>query len=51
MYMLVGRERQRTRSEWKALAKAAGLTLSGVIDTGVPSCPLIVLEPKAELSP
>ena len=51
MYMLVGRERQRTRSEWKALATAAGLTLSGVIDTGVPSCSLIVLEPKAELSP
>lgn len=51
MYMLVGRERQRTRSEWKALAEAAGLTLSGVIDTGVPSCSLIVLEPKEELFP
>lgn len=51
LYMLVGRERQRTRSEWKALATAAGLSLSGVIDTGVPSCSLIVLEPKLELSP
>jgi len=51
MYMLVGRERQRTRSEWKALAEAAGLQLAEVIDTGVPSCSLIVLEPKAVLSP
>jgi len=51
LYMLVGRERQRTRSEWKYLAQAAGLTLSGVIDTGVPSCSLIVLEPKSDLSP
>ena len=53
MYMLVGRERQRTRSEWKALADEAGLTLSGVIHTGVPTCSLIVLEPKvsSELSP
>ena len=51
MYMLVGRERQRTRSEWKSLAEAAGLSLSGVIDTGVPSCSLIVMEPKPELSP
>lgn len=53
MYMLVGRERQRTRSEWKALANEAGLTLSGVIHTGVPTCSLIVLEPKvsSELSP
>ena len=50
MYMLVGRERQRTRSEWKALAEAAGLTLASVIDTGVPTCSLIVLEPpKPEL--
>lgn len=51
LYMLVGRERQRTRSEWKNLAEEAGLTLSGVIDTGVPSCSLIVLEPKSDLSP
>ena len=50
MYMLVGRERQRTRAEWKALAEAAGLTLASVIDTGVPTCSLIVLEPlKPEL--
>lgn len=51
MYMLVGRERQRTRSEWKALAEAAGLCLTEVIDTGVPSCSLIVLEPRIQLSP
>lgn len=51
LYMLVGRERQRTRSEWKNLAQAAGLTLSGVIDTAVPSCSLIVLEPKSDLTP
>ena len=52
MYMLVGRERQRTRSEWKALAEAAGLFLTEVIDTGVPSCSLIVLEPPRQpLSP
>jgi len=50
MYMLVGRERQRTRSEWKALGEAAGLRLSGIIETGVPSCSLIVLEPKDDLS-
>ena len=48
MYMLVGRERQRTKSEWTALARAAGLELAEVIDTGVPSCSLIVLEPVAE---
>jgi len=51
MYMLVGRERQRTRSEWKALAEASGLKLAGVVDTGVPSCSLIVLELWPKLSP
>jgi len=51
MYMLVGRERQRTRSEWKALAEAAGLRLAEIVDTGVPSCSLIVLEPKRSLAP
>jgi len=52
MYMLVGRERQRTRSEWEALASSAGLRLSTVINTGVPSCSLIVLELLPhELSP
>jgi len=46
LYMLVGRERQRTRSEWKALAGAADLELVSVIYTDVPSCSLIILEPK-----
>jgi len=52
MYMMVGRERQRTLSEWRALAEAADLELTEVIDTSVPTCSLIVLEPKKnELAP
>lgn len=43
LYMLVGRERQRTKLEWKWLAEKANLTLNDVIFTSSPSCSLIIL--------
>mmetsp|Transcript_57788 Transcript_57788/g.65584 ORF Transcript_57788/g.65584 Transcript_57788/m.65584 type:complete len:162 (+) Transcript_57788:115-600(+) len=44
LYMLVGRERQRTKQEWTTLAKAANLTIVQVQYTTIPSCSIIVLE-------
>jgi hypothetical protein len=45
LYLLVGRERQRTSLEWKKLAEKANLNLSAIIPTSSPSCYLIVLTP------
>ena len=47
LYMLVGRERQRTKMEWEKLAVSAGLDLVGVESTSVPSCSLIILETRS----
>mmetsp|Transcript_2476 Transcript_2476/g.5411 ORF Transcript_2476/g.5411 Transcript_2476/m.5411 type:complete len:474 (-) Transcript_2476:843-2264(-) len=47
LYMLVGRERQRTKMEWEELANSAGLDLVGVESTSVPSCSLIILEARS----
>ena len=43
IYMYVGRERQRTRSEWVALANEANFVLDEIIHTGLPTCSLLVL--------
>ncbi len=45
LYLLVGRERQRTSLEWKKLAEKANLNLNAIIPTPSPSCYLIVLTP------
>ncbi len=46
LYLLVGRERQRTEKEWESLAKRANLVLDQVIQTGSPSCHLLVLRKR-----
>ncbi len=43
LYMLVGRERQRTESEWRTIAKLAGFQITEIINTKSPSCSLIIL--------
>ena len=45
LYMLVGRERQRTYSEWASLAEQADFKIVSLQPTSVPSCSLLVLEP------
>jgi hypothetical protein len=49
LYMLVGRERQRTKMEWEKLASLSNLNLVSVHSTNVPSCSIIVMEKKAEI--
>jgi hypothetical protein len=45
LYMLVGREGQRTQAEWGALATQAGFRVRGdATPTLVPSCSILVLE-------
>lgn len=44
LYMLVGRERQRTESEWRALADASGFTIDEIMKTSSPTCSLIVMK-------
>ena len=46
LYMLVGRERQRTVREWKQLAASADLVVTEIAATNVPTCSILVLEPK-----
>ena len=46
LYMLVGRERQRTRFEWKDLAERANLQISEIIATSSASCYVLVLTNK-----
>jgi len=48
LYMLVGRERQRTRLEWKQLVEKANLQLDNIISTSSPSCYLLELRNKLE---
>ena len=48
LYMLVGRERQRTKMEWEKLANLSNLNLISVHSTNVPSCSMIVMEKKEE---
>jgi hypothetical protein len=43
LYMLVGRERQRTESEWVTLASDAGFSIQEIIRTMSASCSLIIL--------
>lgn len=43
IYMLVGRERQRTQQEWRILVEKTGLKIDEVIDTHIPTCSAIVL--------
>ena len=44
LYMLVGRERQRTRAEWEALASVAGWKIISMQSQQVPSCAILTLE-------
>jgi hypothetical protein len=44
LYMLVGREGQRTETEWKRLAKASGFEIDRIVATNVPSSSLIILK-------
>jgi len=44
LYMLVGRERQRTESEWRALTDASGFTIEEIVKTSSPTCSLIVMK-------
>ncbi len=44
LYMLVGRERQRTESEWRNIAQLAGFHIAEIIYTKSPSCSLIILQ-------
>ena len=44
LYMLVGREGQRTESEWERLTIQSGLQIRAIIQTNVPSCSILVLE-------
>jgi isoliquiritigenin 2'-O-methyltransferase len=44
LYMLVGREGQRTESEWATLARQSSFKIKYIQQTRVPSCSLIVLE-------
>ena len=48
LYMLVGRERQRTRLEWKQLVEKANSQLDNIISTSSPSCYLLELRNKLE---
>ena len=43
LYMLVGREGQRTESEWRSLSAKAGFVSTVIRSTGAPSCSLIIL--------
>ena len=43
LYLIVGRERQRTESEWANLASKAGFQIEKVTATSSPSCYMIVL--------
>ncbi len=44
LYMIVGRERQRTRNDWTQLVKSAGFRIKDIIPTMTASCSLIILE-------
>lgn len=44
LYMLVGRERQRTESEWRKLAAASGFKIEERVKTSSPTCSLIVMK-------
>ena len=44
MYMLVGREGQRTEYEWERLALAAGFRMERTVPTPVPTCHLIIMK-------
>jgi precorrin-6B methylase 2 len=46
MYMMVGREGQRTLQEWRDLAHASGFVISTLQHTNVPSCSILVLRKK-----
>lgn len=46
LYMLVGRERQRTSFEWKELAERANLEFSEIVPTSSASCYILVLKNK-----
>jgi hypothetical protein len=48
LYMLVGREGQRTEAEWECLASKAGFQIERITPTSIPSCYIIVLEKKRE---
>jgi hypothetical protein len=43
LYMLVGREGQRTEIEWETLAREASFSINQITQTSVPSCSLIEL--------
>ena len=43
LYMVVGRERQRTKSEWQDLANKSGFQVDSITATNSPTCSIIVL--------
>ena len=46
MYMLVGRERQRTEAAWTSFALSSGFVIEEIIRTMSASCSLIILRKK-----
>lgn len=44
LYMLVGRESQRTETDWQALASKSSFEIQEIKKTNVPSCSLIILK-------
>jgi hypothetical protein len=44
LYMLVGRDRQRTKLEWGHIVEQAGLQLTRIIRTKSPTCSMILLK-------
>ena len=46
LYMFVGRERQRTKTEWITLVSKANFALDEIIHTELPTCSLLVLHKK-----
>ena len=47
LYMIVGRERQRTETEWSQLVSSAGFEIEEIRHTPVPSCSILVLRKEA----
>jgi hypothetical protein len=46
MYMMVGREGQRTLQEWRDVAQASGFVIEHVQHTHIPSCSILQLRKK-----
>lgn len=49
LYMLVGREGQRTKGEWEDIASQANFEIQQTVTTQMPSCSLLVLQKSCNL--